>query len=294
MAASPPMKSKTLLSLFIFQVIWANIIQGFHSLHPPITQRLIITTRSNKLIPSMSTVSKKDSARTFGLAFQLDEGTRKSHSIAENTQFVTGFFKGLSNKKSFSALVASLYFVYEAMESSLDTCQDSRVNALDFNELRRLESLSKDMIYYFGEDWNTSLTPSPATKKYVQHIKDVANSEPILLLAHQYTRYLGDLFGGQMMGGMATRSLKLEDGKGIEFYTFSEIKDTKIFIEEWYTLLNDLDISESEKQQIVDEANLVFRLNIEIFDELEGSGISSAFRLALSTLKASVKKFINP
>ena len=30
--------------------------------------------------------------RLSGLALALDEGTRKSHSIAENTAFVTGFF----------------------------------------------------------------------------------------------------------------------------------------------------------------------------------------------------------
>ena len=33
------------------------------------------------------------SARSTGLALQLDDGTRKSHSVAENTAFVTGFFK---------------------------------------------------------------------------------------------------------------------------------------------------------------------------------------------------------
>ena len=50
-----------------------------------------------------------------------------------------------------------------------------------------------------------------------------------------YTRYLGDLFGGQMMSGMATRSLKLEGGEGVEFYRFPDITDNKAFIEEWYT-----------------------------------------------------------
>ena len=38
-------------------------------------------------------------------------------------------------------------------------------------------------------------------------------------------------------------------------------------------------------ERIVDEANVVFRLNIEVFNELEGSALGSALRLALSTLK---------
>ena len=41
-----------------------------------------------------------------------------------------------------------------------------------------------------------------------------AAESPELLVAHQYTRYLGDLFGGQMMGGMARSSLKLDDALG--------------------------------------------------------------------------------
>ena len=59
------------------------------------------------------------SARASGLALALDDGTRKSHSVAENTAFVTGFFRGIATKSAFSQLVASLYFVYEAMESAL-------------------------------------------------------------------------------------------------------------------------------------------------------------------------------
>ena len=49
--------------------------------------------------------------------------------------------------------------------------------------------------------------------------------------------------------------------------------------------LNALDLSEEQRERIVDEANVVFRLNIEVFNELEGSALGSALRLALSTLK---------
>lgn len=42
--------------------------------------------------------------RKEGLALMLDDGTRKSHSMAENTAFVSGFFKGIATKESFSNL----------------------------------------------------------------------------------------------------------------------------------------------------------------------------------------------
>ena len=106
--------------------------------------------------------------------------------------------------------------------------------------------------------------------------------------AHMYTRYLGDLFGGQMMGGMARRSLSLGDGLGTRFYEFEDIPSTKAFIDAWYTALNELELSDEQKQAIVDEANLVFSLNIKVFDELEGNPASALWTLATSALKKAL------
>ena len=221
--------------------------------------------------------------REAGFALALDDGTRKAHSMAENSAFVTGFFKGIANKDAFARLVASLYFVYVAMEEAFDAAEDPLVKSLDYPELRRVPSLEEDMAYYWGPNWRTAATPSPATVKYVARIKEVAATAPRLLVAHQYTRYLGDLFGGQMMSGMAVRSLKLDENKGVAFYKFKQIRKPKDFITEWYQKLNALGVPEAEQAEVVDEANLVFRYNIEIFEELEGNAASSVFRLAWSS-----------
>ena len=144
------------------------------------------------------------------------------------------------------------------------------------------------MAYYFGPEWRDSVQPSLATRKYVARVEEVAREAPYLLIAHMYTRYLGDLFGGQMMSGMALKTLgdSVGDGSGgLAFYEFDAIPDSKAFITEWYTALNTLDLAEATRAAIVEEANVVFRLNIEVFNELEGSAVGSALRLALSTLK---------
>lgn len=232
-------------------------------------------------------VEEEAPPRSVGLALQLDDGTRKSHSMAENTAFVTGFFKGMSNRSSFASLVTSLYHVYNAMEEAFDVTTDDRVKALDKPELRRVESLRKDMEFYYTDD-NKIAPPTAATMAYVNRVKEVAKSDPYLLVAHQYTRYLGDLFGGQMMGGMATRSLNLEPGQGIKFYEFDGISNNKVFIEDWYRDLNALDFTEEQKQAIVDEANLVFTLNIGIFEELDGSPFKAMFAIFISTLKSKL------
>jgi heme oxygenase len=115
--------------------------------------------------------------------------------MAENTAFVTGFFKGLANRDSYGALLTSLFFVYTAMEESMDETSEDGVRTLDYPALRRLPSLERDMQFFYGESWRSQMQPSPATKTYVARVEQVAETKPYLLVAHQYTRYLGDLFG---------------------------------------------------------------------------------------------------
>ena len=53
------------------------------------------------------------------LATQLREGTRKSHTMAENTGFVSCFLKGVVDKSTYRKLIADLYVVYLAMEDEI-------------------------------------------------------------------------------------------------------------------------------------------------------------------------------
>lgn len=253
--------------------------------------------------------------RLSGLAFALDDGTRKSHSMAENTAFVQGFFKGISSPDSYRNLLTSLYYVYQAMEEGVldHAASDSMVSTIDEAPLRRLAGLEKDMEYFYGADWRTSMAPpTPATKTYVDRILEItttpatptdsettgdddqaapssstsSSSSQYLFVAHQYTRYLGDLFGGQMMGNMAARSMDLpSDGSGVAFYTFEGVDSVRDFITDWYTALNALDLTPRQKQDIVDEANLVFALNIGLFEELEGSPWAALWTMAKSSAR---------
>ena len=174
-------------------------------------------TALSRTIAMAAATASSTSARDSGLALLLDDGTRKSHSMAENTAFVAGFFRGMSSKSSFGKLTASLYFIYESMEAAFDDpAAAEQVRQMDYDSLRRKAALEKVMEYYFGSSWRTSVKPSRNTQKYVDRINALrhgADNEKYLLVAHQYTRYLGDLFGGQMMAGMATKSLGL-DGNG--------------------------------------------------------------------------------
>ena len=136
--------------------------------------------------------------------------------------------------------------------------------------------------------WPSQIQPSPAAKAYVARVQNAAATKPYLLIAHQYTRYLGDLFEGQMMGGMASRSLNLENGDGTAFYIFDDIPSAKDFITEWYTRLNGLELTDEQRGEIVDEANRVFDLNINLLQELEGSAFNAVLMLTINSLKSKL------
>lgn len=277
--------------LMLLLLLFLSRASCFNLMNAPIVSKPK-TEPSSSLKMSNEVISiETKNPRKEGLALMLDDGTRKSHSVAQNSAFVTGFFKGLSSRDSYAKLLGSLYFVYLAMEEAFDSSTDSMVKKMDCHELRRIEALSEDMEYFYGKDWKSKVVPSAATQKYVSRVKEVAQKYPKLLIAHQYTRYLGDLFGGQMMGSMANKSLDLSNGKGTAFYTFESIKDTKYFITNWYSQLNELDLTDEEKENIVDEANLVFDFNIEILDEIEGSPWKTVISIAWKSLKEKLSLF---
>ena len=136
-------------------------VSAWHALAPVVQRRCsdvtMLTDQEERVSAAMEIKPvNEESARATGLALALDDGTRKSHSMAENTAFVTGFFKGISTRPAFAQLVASLYFVYEAMESAFAQATDPSVKALDYPELRRVSALEEDMAYYFGDDWRNT------------------------------------------------------------------------------------------------------------------------------------------
>jgi len=218
-------------------------------------------------------------------AKQLKEGTKKSHSAAENTTFVKSFLRGVVNKESYRALVNDLYFVYCALEDEVSNLKDHPVvGNLQLPDLERRDSLEMDLRYYYGPIWRSLIKPSEACERYVNRIREVAKNEPELLVSHHYTRYLGDLSGGQILKGIAQKALELGDGQGLKFYDFEKIEDTKAYKSGYRGILNDLSIDQHQADAIIVEANYAFRLNMYMFDTLEGNWFKSILKIFISSI----------
>jgi heme oxygenase len=213
---------------------------------------------------------------SVALASQLREGTKKSHTMAENTGFVSCFLKGVVDKGSYRTLVADLWYVYSAMEEEISKLSDHPVvGPIAFPQLHRREALEQDLAYYFGADWRHHIVATPACQEYVKRIHQLGAEAPELLVGHHYTRYLGDLSGGQILKTIAQKAMNLPGNDGLRFYDFEAIDDEKAFKTNYRATLDQLPIDQAGADRIVEEANNAFRLNMKMFQELEGNLVAA-------------------
>ncbi|BAY88761.1 MULTISPECIES: biliverdin-producing heme oxygenase [unclassified Tolypothrix] len=219
------------------------------------------------------------------LASKLRVGTKKAHTMAENVGFVKCFLKGVVEKSSYRKLVGNFYFVYSAMEEEMEKHRDHPiVSKIYFTELNRKHTLEQDLSFYYGSNWREQVQLSSAGEAYVQRIREVSATAPELLIAHSYTRYLGDLSGGQILKGIAQTAMNLNDGQGTAFYEFADITDEKGFKAKYRQALDEMPIDEATADRIVDEANAAFGINMKMFNELEGNLIKAIGIMLYNTL----------
>mgnify|MGYP001185191359 FL=1 len=222
------------------------------------------------------------------LATELKTGTKRSHTAAENTKFVGSFLRGVVSEENYRELIKDFYFVYSALEEEMERLKhDKYLRFIYFTELNRLSFLKWDLRYYYGPNWMMEVKPSEACIQYVERIHEVADKDPYLLVGHHYTRYLGDLSGGQILKGIAEKALDLPKGEGLHFYDFPKIEDKKEFKTKYREALDLVTTDSHEINDIIAEANYAFRLNMYMFDGLSGDtkdAWNSALKVFVKTM----------
>lgn len=84
----------------------------------------------------------------------------------------------------------------------------------------RSEAIEVDLQHFLGSDWQTKIPVSKAATAYVEHLQQLADSDPILLLPYVFSMHVPILLG--FLGQRIQRTLKLPDQKGppgLAFFT---------------------------------------------------------------------------
>lgn len=198
----------------------------------------------------------------------LRERSSSAHSGSEGAGFMSDLIKGDGTREDYIALVAQHWFIYEALESAAERMRRDPVASVFISDkLTRLPALEADLEFLVGPDWRERIEALPTTRRYVERINQVGATWAGGFVAHHYTRYLGDLSGGQFIGKLMQRRFGF-DTNGIGFYLFADIADPKEFKEFYRDQLDAVPWDDAERERVIDEVLLAYRFNTELFEDL--------------------------
>ncbi|MFS0886441.1 heme oxygenase (biliverdin-producing) [Aeromicrobium sp. 179-A 4D2 NHS] len=203
----------------------------------------------------------------LGLSVLMRDGSQAEHKDAESSSFMSELLEGRVNEAGYTEYLAMLRPVYAALESVAARLADDPIAGTIIDPaINRLEAIDRDLAFWAGEAGAPQLR-SDAVDAYVARIEATA-ADPALFVAHHYTRYLGDLSGGQAIGRILARTFGLEDDRGIAFYQFAAVPKPKPYKDEYRARLDALPLTAADQQRVVEEVKVVFGLNGALFAEL--------------------------
>jgi heme oxygenase len=186
------------------------------------------------------------------------------HWAAETRGFVTALMGGELSLDDYTRYLAQLAWVYDALEARGNRPGDPAV----FDPaLARMAAIDADLAALGASDWREAHPPLPATAAYAAHLRAIADDD-VRYLAHHYTRYLGDLSGGQAIAALVSRHYGATPDQ-LGSYRFEVAGDGVVRYKRGYReAMNALALSPTEVDVLIDEVRTSFRLNSAIFEAL--------------------------
>ncbi|MET8509654.1 biliverdin-producing heme oxygenase [Streptomyces sp. NPDC004787] len=198
--------------------------------------------------------------------------SQEQHTEAETSTFMSDLLGGRLGVDAYARYTEQLWFVYRALEDGAEALSSDPVAGPFIRpELFRTAALEQDLAHLRGPDWRAGVSALPATEAYAARVAECARRWPAGYVAHHYTRYLGDLSGGQIIRDRAERTWGFaRKGDGVRFYVFEDIANPAAFKRGYRELLDAVNADDLEKQRIVDECKRAFDFNGAVFRELAG------------------------
>jgi heme oxygenase len=200
------------------------------------------------------------------------ERTSALHAEAERSGFVGELLRGRADRRGYAVFLRNLLPAYRELESSLDLHRDSPgIREARRPAVYRSTALESDLEALCGSDWSRAVPLLPAAQRYASAVAEAALGDGTCLIAHAYTRYLGDLNGGRILRDLVARSLSL-DGTALAFYSYPQLADVEAFKTSYREDLERAGRAAPDPERVVAEAEKAFHLNIELSREVAGAG----------------------
>lgn len=194
------------------------------------------------------------------------------HKELEQSPLIKKIMEALISEDEYSRYLVALHGIYTSLEAGLEkNNRNPCIKPLCIPELYRSEPLKSDLSCFKVH----FRYPGKVLQNYQRYIQEIAFKEPIKLISHAYTRYMGDLYGGQKM------KKKIEElwDKAVAFYDFGklvevyQLKQPTMFVRQYTNIINQLPVEEENYLTLISEIDAAFLWHKRIFEELSSESL---------------------
>jgi heme oxygenase len=206
----------------------------------------------------------QSATRVESLAAIIREATISEHRDAESRPFIRHLMGGELSLAEYTRYLAQFAWIYETLESRAAMPEDP---SFFDPALVRFARIEHDLVALGVGDWRSEHPQLGATSAYVDRLGDLPAGDIPRWAAHHYTRYLGDLSGGQAIARLVSRNYGAEPGQ-LTFFDFSTLGDLVPYKRAYREGLDALILRDDDVDVLVCEVRLAYALNGALFDGL--------------------------
>ena len=192
----------------------------------------------------------------------------KAHHKAEGMAFSRALLEGQATPLQLAALIRTLVPAYALLEQESPVLASALgAAAIPWPDLARGSALAHDVAAL------SAVGPTPvsaAAAIWLEQMKALVRQSPHRLMAHVYVRYGGDLSGGQQLAEQANAILRRQGLPSLRFWSFEQ--DLTWLKQSLHDGFEQMDLSESEEEELLEEAEVAFGATQRLLAELADLG----------------------
>jgi heme oxygenase len=227
------------------------------------------------LAPIRNDRPHRDIPARDGLVMALRQRTKGLHVEAERAGIIRDLLRGTVSRPGYALLLRNLLPAYQALEAGLERHRGTTLLAnLARPEVYRAASIETDLTTLAGPAWRDVLPLLESGQNYANRVTAAAAGDGARLLAHAYTRFLGDLSGGRVLAARLETRLP----GVLRFYEFPLIADPGAFKATYLTALDHAGRLVADTRAIIEEAADAFMCNIHLAEAVKAATLASPSR----------------
>lgn len=202
------------------------------------------------------------------LITKIRRSTSSLHNASEHTGFIKRIVDGNACKDSYAEYLFNLSAMYKAIEDTIEkNVSNEVIKNFSTKELYRYELIKKDLEFLLGDKLD-DMTLLPSTKAFIERVEEIDKTNPELIIAHAYTRFIADLFGGRTFISLLSVNYKIPK-EGLNYYNCDQIKDIRSYVMNYASKINNINLSEELENKLINEVSNAYIYNLAISCELE-------------------------